>query len=445
MTKREMNAVLDKITIPTQLQEDFQALLNKTFAAEPLWLREKRSLAIDKFSKLGIPEKKNEEYKYTDVKKVFGQGKYIADHNEVHKIKFDIGKKFLDKNSIKLFFVNGWLYKDSTLSASLPKGVIVGNMASELFVSQELIKKNLGSAESDSWTSSLNNAFWTDGAFIYVPKGIALQTNIEIIHLSTGKNELLVSPRHLIVAEENAEVNIIEQNFSLDVEKQVIVNSVTEILTEKNAKVKYYKIQSGIGNTFHLHNTYVVQKQQSVFDTGTFTLDSEWVRNNLNIQLNGEHCETHLNGLFITNGTEHVDNHTQVYHNQPNCQSNQLYKGILNDKSVGVFNGKIYVARDAQKTNAYQSSKNILLSDDATINTKPQLEIYADDVKCSHGSSTGQIDEDALFYLRSRGLSVDSAKNLLMYAFAKDVVNTVRVEVLKEYINRLVEGNLNSK
>lgn len=423
--------------------KDFQTLLQTTFAAESQWLREKRSLAFDAFTKLGMPGRKNEEYKYTDVKKIFDK-KFTAVHNENHTISLDsfpspIGEGF----GVRLFFVNGWLYKDATLSASLPKGVVVGNIATEVFTHQELIKKYLGATQADTWASLLNTALWTDGAFVYVPKGVTLQTNIEIIHLSTGKDELLVSPRHLIIAEQNAEVNIIEQNFSLNVQKHVVVNSVTEILVEKNAKVKYYKIQSESKNTFHHNSTFAIQKQNSVFDTCTFTLGSDWVRNNLNILLNGEHCETHLNGLFLIKGTEHVDNHTQVYHNQPNCQSSQLYKGILNDKSVGVFNGKIYVAPNAQKTNAYQSSKNILLSDDATINTKPQLEIYADDVKCSHGSSTGQIDEEALFYLRSRGLSVASAKTLLMNAFAGDVVNTIRIDGLREYLNELIQKRLN--
>jgi len=432
-----------KTTIPSQLLEEFGTLLKKTFASEPQWLKEKRSTAFEKFSKLGIPERKNEEYKYTDVKKIFGK-KFTPVHNDIHKIPFKISEKFIDKDSIKLFFVNGWLYKDSTLSTTLPKGVIVGSMAADaLFLHRELFQKFLGTSPSQSWTEALNSALWFDGAFIYIPKGIKLEKNIEIVHLYIGNDEILVNPRHLIIADKESEVNIIEHSFALDVQKHIVVNSVAEIAIEESAKVSYYKIQSENKNTFQLNNTYVTQQQQSVFNTCTFTLGSEWIRNNLSISLNAENCETHLNGLFITQDAEHVDNHTQVYHNKPNCQSNQLYKGILNDKSTGVFNGKIYVARDAQKTNAYQSSKNILLSDDATINTKPQLEIYADDVKCSHGSSTGQIDEDALFYLRSRGLNIDSAKNLLMYAFASDVVNTIKIETLRSYINELVQKYLN--
>lgn len=440
-----MNEVLEKITIPDQLLEDFNILLGTTFASEPQWLKDKRSEAFETFATLGMPEKKNEEYKYTDVRKVFLK-KFTSVHNEFHKISVDPIKSFIDKDSIKLFFVNGWLYKDSTLSTVLPKGVVVGSMAADaLFIHRELLQKYLGTVASSGkdWDEALNSAFWFDGAFIYVPEGVKLEKNIEIVHVSTGEEVVLANPRHLIIAGRNAEVNIVERSFSSNVKKHILVNSVTEILLEESSKVGYYKIQSDNRNTFRVDTSYVIQKRNSVFNTCTFTLGSEWVRNNLNIQLNAENCEAHLDGLFITKGVEHVDNHTKVYHNKPNCQSNQLYKGILNDRSIGIFNGKIYVAKDAQKTNAYQSSKNILLSDDATINTKPQLEIYADDVKCSHGSSTGQIDEDALFYLRSRGLSIDSAKILLMNAFAGDVVNMVKIEALKEFINDLVEKSLN--
>jgi Fe-S cluster assembly protein SufD len=246
----------------------------------------------------------------------------------------------------------------------------------------------------------------------------------------------------LIIAEKNSEAQIIEHSISLDVRKRVIVNSVAEIFAEENSRIHYYKIQNENQNTFHIHNTQAVQKKNSHFDTNTVSLDSNWVRNNLNISIEGENCETHLNGLFITSDSQFVDNHTRVYHGKAHCQSNQLYKGILDGKSTGVFNGKIYVERDAQKTNAYQSSKNILLTDDATINTKPELEIYADDVKCSHGSSTGKIDEDALFYLRTRGLSEQSARRLLLHAFASDVLDTIKIESLKSYLEELVNQRL---
>ena len=441
-----MTEVLEKqVIIPAHLEEEFDSLLNSTFSAEPVWLKGKRSAAFDAFSVKGIPGRKSEEYKYTDVKKIFSKH-FTSVHNEQHTFKLDINKIQVDKDSIKLVFVNGWLYKDSTLSAELPEGVIIGSMAADaLFLHREVLEKYLGSTIPDDADpfALLNSTLWFDGAFIYIPEGVKLGKTIEIIHISTGNEELLVSPRNLIIAEKNSESYIIEHSISLDVKKHHIVNSLAEVVVGENAHLSFYKIQSENQNISQLHNTFSTQGKKSVFDTCTVTIGSDWVRNNLTIAHYGEYCETHLNGLFITNGSQHIDNHTLVDHCLPNCQSNQLYKGILDDKSTGVFNGKIFVRKDAQKTNAYQSSKNILLNDNATINTKPQLEIYADDVKCSHGSSTGQIDPDAMFYLRSRGLSEDSAKNLLMYAFAADAVNTIRIDSVKEFVDNLIAKRLN--
>lgn len=433
----------NKKIIPVQLEGELKTLLGKTFYSEPDWLKEKRKKAFEKFSLLGIPDRKNEEYKYTDVKKILS-GNFSAVHNELHQLNLDFNRIFADKNSIKLIFVNGWLYKDSTLGQEFPKGVIIGNMAGDALVKQNLLKKYFGlllENNKDAFVH-LNSAFWLDGIFIYLPPDVVLTRTIEIVHILTGKEELLVSPRHLIIAERNTSVHIIEHSISLDVNKPMLVNSVAEIFVNENTNVDYYKIQNENQSVFHLHNTQAIQKQNSHFNTNTVILNSNWVRNNLNISIEGENCETHLNGLFIASDSEFVDNHTRVYHGKAHCRSNQLYKGILDGKSTGVFNGKIFVERNAQKTNAYQSSKNILLTDDAIINTKPELEIYADDVKCSHGSSTGKIDEDALFYLRSRGLSEKNARRLLLYAFASEALDTIRIDCLKNYLEELVKNKL---
>lgn len=436
----------NKKAIYTQLEMEFQALLNEVFHYEPDWLKEKRKESFEKFRLLGIPHRKNEEYKYTDVKKIF-DGNFSAVHNEVHKLDVDFNKVSADKDSIKLIFVNGWLHKDSTLSHKIPKGAIIENMAGGVLTKQNLLKKYFGSL-SENYNDTflyLNSAFWFDGALIYLPANTVLERTVEIFLISTGEKELLTNPRHLIIAEKNTKMNVIEYSISFSVNKRVIVNSVAEILVYENAKVNYYKIQNKNENVFHRHNSQIIQKQNSHFETNTVTLNSNWARNDLNISIEGENCDTHLNGLFITSGSQFVDNHTRVYHGRPRCTSNQLYKGILDGKSVGVFNGKIFVERNAQKINAYQSSKNILLTDDATVNAKPELEIYADDVKCSHGSSTGKIDKDALFYLRSRGLSENNARKLLLHAFAADVLNTIRIDCLKSYLEELVETKLNRK
>jgi Fe-S cluster assembly protein SufD len=444
-----------KTLIPSQLEGEFQTLLAKTFSSEPEWLKENRKEAFGSFCHTGLPSRRNEEYKYTDVKRIFA-GKFTSIHNEAHTLSLDLQKLFVEKNSVKLIFINGWLHKDSTLDARLPKGVVVGNMATDgLLKHADTLKKYLPGQSvttpselaglinnNDDALAQLNAALWTDGAFIYVPENVELKTTIEIIHISTGQQEILSNPTHLIIVEKNSSVSIIESSISHDLNVPVIVNTHAGIFAGENSKIQFYRLQNDCAMVSQITSINVSQEKNSHFDTNTVTVGSEWTRNNLHIALNGENCESHLNGLFITNGNDHIDNHTSVQHNKPNCQSNQLYKGILDQKSTGIFNGKIFVARDAQKTNAYQSSKNILMSDDATINTKPQLEIYADDVKCSHGSTTGQLNEEALFYLRSRGLGLDSARNLLLYAFANDVLNTIRIDSLKKYLEELVNNCL---
>lgn len=284
----------NKKIIPAQLEEEFRALFGKNFASEPDWLKEKRKESFEKFLNKGIPTRKNEEYKYTDVRKVFAAN-YSTVHNEAHKLNLDFNKISVDKNSIKLVFVNGWLYKDSTLSAALPKGVVVGSMANDgLFLHRELLKKYLGCCHSerseeppDSFLQ-LNSSLWFDGAFIYLTQNTVLEKTIEIIHICTGENELLVNPRHLIIAEKNSEAQIIEHSISLDVKKRVIVNSVAEVFVDEDAKLNYYKIQNENRNVFHLHSTQAIQKNNSHFDTNTVTLDSNWVRNTLNISIEGE-------------------------------------------------------------------------------------------------------------------------------------------------------------
>jgi Fe-S cluster assembly protein SufD len=271
---------------------------------------------------------------------------------------------------------------------------------------------------------------------------MVVETPVHIINIISTQESSLIQPRFLFVIGNNSELKIVESFDTINSDAKTVCNSVAEISIGEKAKVQYYKLQNDCAGVHLISSVNAHQQKDSHFDTNTVTLNGDWVRNNLNIVPDAEHCETHLNGLFITRDNQHVDNHTLVDHRKPNCESNQLYKGILDGKSTGVFNGKIFVRRDAQKTNAYQSSKNILLSDDATINTKPQLEIYADDVKCSHGSTTGQLNEEAMFYLRSRGLGEGSAKNLLLFAYAGDVIEKIQIVPLKIYLEELVNQRL---
>ena len=265
---------------------------------------------------------------------------------------------------------------------------------------------------------------------------------IQIIHFSTGSEvAVLQQPRNLIVVDENSHVQIIERHQSLT-DNPVLTNSVTEIYGNKRAIVDYYKVQNDNLNASLIDNTFINQKQQSHVSVHTFSFGGNITRNNLEFYLEGEYITSNLNGISILNEKQHVDNHTLVNHKFPNCESHELYKGIYADKSVGVFNGKVIVQQEAQKTNAFQQNNNILIDDGATINAKPQLEIFADDVKCSHGCTIGQLDESALFYMQSRGIPKKEAKALLLFAFGNDVVEKIKIPQLKTRITKLIAKNL---
>jgi Fe-S cluster assembly protein SufD len=251
----------------------------------------------------------------------------------------------------------------------------------------------------------------------------------------------MLQPRNLIIVEENAELQVIERHQSLT-KNEVLTNSVTEIFAAKDAIVDYYKVQNDTKDASLIDNTYIAQKDKSVVKVHTFSFGGKLTRNNLNFYQNGEHIDSTLKGVTILGEKQHVDHHTLVHHKQPNCESHQDYKGIYGDRSTGVFNGKIIVDKIAQKTNAFQQNNNVLISDQASINTKPQLEIFADDVKCSHGCTIGQLDEDAMFYLQSRGIPRKEATGLLMYAFANNVLESVRLPELKKRINKLIATKL---
>jgi Fe-S cluster assembly protein SufD len=293
----------------------------------------------------------------------------------------------------------------------------------------------------DSLTS-LNTAFSSEGAYIHIPKNKLVQKPIQILHFSTGNEAAtMLQPRNLIVVDENSHVQIIERHQSLT-ENPVLTNSVTEIFANKRAIVDYYKVQNDNQNASLIDNTFIKQKQESICSVHTFSFGGKLIRNNLRFFQHGERINSILKGITIIGDKQHVDHNTLVQHIEPNCESHQDYKGIFGDNAVGVFNGKIVVEKEAQKTNAFQSNNNILLNDKATINAKPQLEIFADDVKCSHGCTIGQLDENALFYLRSRGIPKKEAKALLMYAFANNVLESVKIPKLKQRINKLIANKL---
>jgi Fe-S cluster assembly protein SufD len=305
-----------------------------------------------------------------------------------------------------------------------------------------------GFFENGKWGNhafpNLNTALFTDGLLIRVDGVVGKP--IHVVHYYTAERNVLVQPRHLVVIGANAEATMVETVHSDPGVASVLVNSLTEVIVGRDARVHHLVIQEAETGLKLVNHTTVRQKKQSLYNNYTFTFPgAELVRNDLQLRLEEDHTETHLYGLYLTAGQQLVDNHTLVDHQKPSCFSNELYKGVLLERSIGVFNGKVYVHPDAQKTNAFQQNNNLVISKHATIDSKPELEIYADDVKCSHGSTVGQFSEDALFYLRARGIGPEKAKALLIAAFAFDVTEKIRIEAVEKYINQLINQHIPSR
>ncbi|WP_370173941.1 Fe-S cluster assembly protein SufD [Leeuwenhoekiella palythoae] len=399
--------------------------------------------AIKVFEAEGFPSKKDENWKYTSLNLVTKPDYSLAATGD-DAIEFkDVKQYFLnDIDTFKIVFIDG-VYS-SYLSETTHDGVDVCLLSSALTKPKfkQVIDVYFNKIAKNESLTALNTAFAKEGAYIYVPKSMAVNKPIQIVHLSTGNEaNLMLQPRNLIVAEENAEVQVIERHQSLS-SNAVFTNSVTEIYAGKHARVDYYKIQNDKENASLIDNTHIDQQESSEVSVHTFSFGGKLTRNNLNYYQNGEHINSILKGVTIIEDKQHVDHNTLVHHKQPNCESHQDYKGIFDDKSTGVFNGKVVVDAIAQKINAYQSNNNILVSDKASINSKPQLEIFADDVRCSHGCTIGQLDEDALFYMRTRGIGKKEGRALLMYAFANNVLESVKIPQLKARITNLIAEKL---
>ena len=398
-----------------------------------------RKKAIDTFEEKGFPTKKEEDWKYTSLNAIINKDYSISSKGD-KEIKYEKVREYFlhDIDSYKVVFIDGVF--SSFLSETSHDGLDVCLLSSVL--SKEKYKAIIEAyynkiASKDSITS-LNTAFAKEGAYINIPNNKEVDKPIEIINFSTGnETALMMQPRNLIIVGENAHVQIIERHQSLS-DNAVFTNSVTEIFAEKRAYLDFYKIQNDKENASLIDNTFIHQEQDTNCNVHTFSLGGKITRNNLNFSQNGEHCDSTLKGVTILKAKQHVDHNTLVNHISPNCESHQDYKGLYADSSTGVFNGRVIVEKEAQKINAFQQNNNILIDDNATVNAKPQLEIFADDVKCSHGCTIGQFDEDALFYLRSRGIGLKEAQALLMYAFANTVLETVKIPELKRRINNLI-------
>jgi Fe-S cluster assembly protein SufD len=403
-----------------------------------------RTEAIKTFEAKGFPTKRDEAWKYTSLNSVL-KNDFSVFPKEENVVDYATVKKYFlhEIDTYKVVFIDGIF--SSFLSSTTHDGLDVCLMSSALTKPKykEVIEKYFNKiANIEDSLTSLNTAFAAEGAYINIPKNKVADKPIEIMYLSTGNEAaLMVQPRNLIIVGKNAQVQIIERHQSLN-SNPVLTNSVTEIFAHERAIVDYYKIQNDLLTANLVDNTYIAQKRESNASVHTFSFGGNITRNNLNFYHQGDHVESTLKGITIIKEKQFVDHYTLVRHAEPDCQSHQNYKGIFNDNATGVFNGKIYVEKEAQKTDAFQQNNNILLSDKATINAKPQLEIFADDVKCSHGCTIGQLDENAMFYMQSRGIPQKEAKALLMYAFSNEVIESIRIPELKNRITKIIAQNL---
>jgi Fe-S cluster assembly protein SufD len=401
-----------------------------------------RDQAMEQFLEMGgIPDRKNEAYRYTNLEPWFRSNYksfFIPEQSD-----FDIAGTFRcevdDLDVHELILVNGFYPTTNGSLKELGNGIWVGSLSQAYKSFKEVIEAHYGryAVNGNDGLIPLNTALASDGIFVYVPRGASLSKPIQIVNLVQSDVDTLVQHRNLFVVEENSDIELIVCDHALSPQK-FLTNAVTEVYVGQNSKFDILRIQNEHNNAAKLTHTFIHQEKDSRATSNNVTLHGGLVRNSTYHRLNGEGAECNAYGLYLTDRWQHVDNFVSIDHRAPNCTSNQLFKGVLDDYATGAFSGAIKVSRAAQGTRAYQSNNSILLTDDARMDTKPQLEIYADDVKCSHGATVGQLDEDALFYLRSRGIDRDEARLMLMFGFAHEVADTIKTSALKERIDGLI-------
>lgn len=407
------------------------------FSNEPQFAKELRAKSKLAIAKLDFPTSKTEYWKYTRVGKIINKNYNIQ--REVSTNNLDISSFLIPNLDANIVVIENGFYREDLAKIENENGVKIISIKNSIANSDEFVKDHLGSlakVENEIFVA-LNSFSFTDGVYIGLDKNIIASKPIHIINIVT-ESSLHTNTRTIVKAHDGASVKIIETFAKLNAENS-FSNSVAEFFLNPNSKIEYNKIQDKEDNNYHIATEQAYQRADSTFTINTAIFNGAIVRNNLNIEVNASNCETNLNGLYLGKNQDHIDNHTVVDHMKPHCNSNEVYKGVLDDESIGVFNGKVFVRQDAQITNAFQQNNNILLSDNASVNSKPELEIYADDVKCSHGSTTGQIDDEAIFYLQSRGISRRSALNLMINAFAKDALEKITLEPLQIYIDQKIE------
>ena len=397
----------------------------------PRWLDDLRARGAARFSALGIPTVRDEEWRFTSVAPIAATEFRPAPPLTASAVELD-SVLYADA-PVRVAVVNGRFSDELSRLDGLPRGVKAGSLAAAIVEHPDVVQRYFGQI-ADFGTRSfvaLNTAFVQDGAFVYLPDGAVLETPIELLFVSAANGAATIShPRVLIVAEAGSQVRLVETYVGAG--GTYFANAVSEIFVGENAVVDHYKVQQETFDAFHVGSLHVHTARSANFSSHSFSVGGRLVRNDIVAILDGEGGDCTLNGLYLADRDRLIDNHTQIDHAKPHCGSHEVYKGILGGKAKAVFNGKIVVRPDAQKTDAKQTNRALLLSDDATINTKPQLEIFADDVKCTHGAAIGQLDEDAIFYLRARGLTFAEARDMLIHAFAGQILERVQIEPLRQ-------------
>lgn len=437
-----MSVVTDQVDLSLKYTAHYNEVKNALFEDSAGVLNAQRKKAFQDFVKQGIPTRKNENYKYTNLQPSFATDfEFVHEKTELATADEEVFRCDVPNLNTNLALIqNGWFRKDG--NGDLPAGVIFDSLDKIAKEKPELLAAygSIANTEEDPMVA-LNTAFAKDGFFLYVPKGVIVESPIQIINILKNDVDTYATQRNFIYVEGGAKAQVLLCDHTLN-SNQYLSNSVTEIFVGDNAEMEFYTVQNQHNKASNINSVFVKQGRDSRATTHISTLHGGMIRNNLKFLLDGENAEAHMYGMAFMDRKQHVDNFTQVIHAMPHCESNQLYKNVLDEQSSGAFSGRIHVVRDAQKTNAFQRNNNLLLTDEATMQTKPQLIIDADDVKCSHGATVGQIDEEALFYLRARGIDEDKARLMMMNAFTHEVVNEIKIEALRDRIDDLVDKRL---
>ena len=418
-------------------------------AEGPEWLESIRRAAADSFRQTGFPTSRHEEWRFTPVQPIT-RGEWRPAGGGAERVSRADLEPFIFGHAewATLVFVNGEFAPALSAVSDLPEGVVVSSLTDGLRRAHPALERHLGSHldVAESPFAALNTAQMGDGGFVYVPAGIELDRPVNLLFVTTADAVGTVShPRTLIAVERGARASVVESYVTLAEGGRYWTNPVTEVWTAPQAWLEHTRMQRESEAAYHVGFTMAAQERDSHYRHFSMAMGGAMARHNLHVRLAGENVETLMYGLYLTRGEQVVDNHTAIFHDEPNCNSWEVYKGILDDHSRAVFNGKVFVKPEAQKTDAKQTNRNIVLSDHAKVDTKPQLEIFADDVRCTHGATVGRLDEVALFYARSRGIPADEAQRLLTYAFAAEVVDEVALEPVRDELNRLVLARLNGE